>query len=170
MQQERYELIEDQFWLIDEELGIDLSSTVDDKEVQSYQEGFPRSICYRKKGELHGPSTYYSKTSQLLSVTWYYLGEKVGKVLRHYPNGSLYSVERFVDGERHLRQDYYYLDQTLKASTGYQFGKLDGVTRLFWPDGKLKREAYFKEGQLQGEEKFFDEEGRSIGKMAAALS
>lgn len=160
----RYELIENQFWIVDDELQLNLTSTVGEAEKTA------SSVCYKQGGELHGPSMYYGASSQLLSLTWYWKGEKTGRSIRYYASGALASIERFVQGKKHLRQEYYAENQTLTAMVSYQRGELDGVTHLFWPSGRLKRESHFLNGTLQEEELFLDEEGNRLGEMANTVS
>jgi len=168
--QERYERNKNQFWVVDQELEIELSGEITSFEKDHYTSGQLRYQNSRKGEALHGPSIFYNESGKVISETWYFEGEKVGKVRRYYPTGQLYSLERFVDGEFHLAQEYYFLDGSLKTITHYKEGQLHGETKLFWPDGTLKRHVRFIEGVQDGEDQIFDEEGRQIGQSANPLS
>lgn len=159
---ERYEISATHFWIQDEELCLDLSSPVGVEEKELFPSGELQFICYRKNRQLHGPSTFYTPSQKVLSLTWYFEGKKIGKAYRYYPNGELYSVERFREGEPHLMQEYYYLGGLLKALVSYRHGEFHGTTKLFWPDGLLKRETHFSQGKKEKGEKMYDEEGRCL--------
>lgn len=159
---ERYERSSTHFWIQDEELGIDLSSSLGEEEKGHFPSGELQFICYRKNQELHGPSTFYTPSKGILSLTWYVEGKKTGKAYRYYPDGQLYSLERFVEGVPHLAQEYYYIDGLLKSLISYKQGEFHGTTKLFWPDGLVKRETHFTEGKKEKGEKIYDEEGKLI--------
>jgi len=167
--QEKYETKDDHFWILDEELGIDLEDSLGEEEKGFFLNEKPRYVVYRKKGLLHGPSIFYAKNGQLLSQTWYFQGKKQGKVRRYYPTNQLYSLERYIDGMAHLIHEFYYLDGLLKTSISYDRGQFHGKTKLFWPDGNLKRECQFSHGKKQWD-KIYDEKGELLGNMERALS
>ena len=147
---ERYEIQGEMFWVIDPELGIEHHERLG---VCEKSDGH---ICYRKSKDLHGPSVFYGPRSEVLSLTWYVEGKKVGKVRRYYLNGQLYALERYVEGVCHGEQEYYYLNGTLKTKIPYNRGCLEGEVLLYWPSGKLKRRGLYSQGEKQ-EEVFFDE-------------
>ncbi|NGX26968.1 MAG: hypothetical protein K940chlam6_00895 [Chlamydiae bacterium] len=165
MTQERYEIIGEKFEIVDEELDLEMHSKLEFLDKDYFPDGNLRYETYRKGEKLHGPSTYYGNGGEVLSRTWYFEGVKVGKAWRYYPNGQLYSLERFIDGKPHLVQEYYYIDGSLKTIVHFDAGVYHGESKLFWPDGTLKRECLFQEGQKM-HDKFYDENG----KLATALS
>lgn len=165
MTQERYEIIGETFVIFDEELGINLSSELEYLDKEFFPGGNVRYETYRKQEKLHGPSVYYGNAEEILSQTWYFDGLKMGRAWRYYPNGQLYSLERFIDGKPHLAQEYFYLDGSLKTIIHFVSGIYHGETKLFWPDGTLKRECIFRNGQKESDQ-FYDENGN----LAKALS
>ncbi len=169
MTYEKYEKTETHFWVVDLELKIDLKGELGECEKDYFPDGALCCELYLKQDVLHGPSTYYDPTGQVLSVTWYVEGSKVGKVRRYFPNGKLYSLERFVEGKMHLAQEYYYLDGSLKTVISYHEGIFDGETKLFWPDGTLKRFVVFSKGEKKSDT-LYNEEGNLIGDTEKALS
>lgn len=170
MTQDRYESKGEEFWIVDEELDLDLKGKIETIEKDHFVTGELRYLAGRKGELLHGPSTYYNQAGQPISETWYFEGVKVGKSRRFYPTGQLYSMERFVEGAFHLAQEYYYLDGCLKTLIHYKNGQFHGETKLFWPDGTLKRRCHFSHGKQEGEDEIFDEEGRRIGAPTNPLS
>jgi len=134
MPQPRYELKGSRFWIVDEELGIDVSGEV---------------------AELHGPSMQYGPGGVLLSESWFFHGKKMGRVLRYALDGSLLSREGFVEGVPHLMQEHFYPGGGVRARVPYNMGVLEGTVELFWQNGALKRKGHYVSGKLQ-EEEFFD--------------
>ncbi len=169
MKEQRYEIDEKEFWIVDEELGIDLHGELEFVDRGHFPTGELRYETHRKGEKLHGSSTFYGQMGEVLSLAWFYEGKKQGRAHRYYPNGEIYSVERFLDGVPHLAQQYYYLDRTLKTIIHFEKGQFHGETKLFWPDGTLKRECSFTHGE-KDEDRFYDEEGNLIGNTEAALS
>lgn len=169
MKREIYEVGEKSFSIVDDELEIDLESEFEFVDRGHYPSGEVRYETHRKGEKLHGPSTYYGKMGEILSQSWYYEGAKVGKAYRYYPNGEIYSIERYVDGLPHGLQEYFYLDHTVRTTISFERGKFHGETRLLWPDGKLKRSCLFSHGE-KVDDKFYDEQGNLIGATEAALS
>ncbi len=160
--EKKYERVADRFSIVDQELGINLDGEIEFEEKDFFPNGTLRYLCCRTGDKLHGPSLFYSASGALLSETWFFEGNKVGRAHRFYPTGELYSLEHFVQGVPHLAHSYYYLDGQIKTLINYAHGLLDGETKLYWPDGKLKRFCTFAQGEKVGEEHFYDEEGRAI--------
>jgi len=156
----RYEVKSDRFYIVDEELGLNIES-----ELGEIEEKAPGTTCYRKDGQLHGPSTFFSESGQVLSKTWYFEGKKVGRLIRYYPNGQVYATLRYVDGKPHSLQEYFYLDGTKKTVISYRDGVYHGETILYWPDGKPKRRCEYKHGEKLNDT-FYNEHGQ----LAQSLS
>lgn len=112
-----------------------------------YPDGKSKMECYYLKGFLHGPSSFFSETGQLLAKSWFYEGKQEGKSFWYYPSGQLYSIQRYRRGQWHLLQEYYYKSGKLKSSIHYQNGHLDGEVRLYFSDGTLKRTRQFSQGK-----------------------
>lgn len=149
------------FFVIDQELGIDLKGELEFLDQERFPTGEVRYETYRKEEKLHGPSFFYHKEGQLLSEAWFYEGRPLGKVRRYYPTGELYSVERYAKGVLHLLQEYFYLDGSPKTRILYCKGLLDGKTELFWPGGMPKRVTVYAKGKRQSDH-FYDEQGEEI--------
>lgn len=162
---QQYEIIGEEFVIEDEELAVHIRSTLDALDRDQYPNGDIRHEVYRKDGRLHGPSTYYGQDGEVLSLSWFYEGERVGRAMRYYPNGALYCIERYVEGKPHGLQEYFYLDGSVKSLINFAHGIYDGETKLYWPDGTLKRECVFSSGE-KVKDQLYDENG----KLAKALS
>lgn len=106
-----------------------------------YANGKTKAESYYHSGELHGPSTFYSKEGQVLAQSWFYYGKQVGKHREYYANGQLYSILRYVDGHKHGIQEYFYTDGTIKTTMKYEHGHLVGKAVLYNADATVKREV-----------------------------
>ncbi len=73
----------------------------------------------------------------------------------HYPSGQLYAA--IADEKR----TYYYEDGTLKTVEPYLNGKLHGKVLLYWKNGMLKRHILFQNGVRHG----FDQMWNKAGKL-----
>ena len=71
----------------------------------------------------------------------------------YYPSGALYAE---LNEEEHR---YFYEDGTLKTVEPYLDGKLHGVVLLYWPNGKLKRKVHFQHGIRKGQDQMYNMEG-----------
>lgn len=160
MKQEVYEMHEKFFTITDEELGIHLTGILE-KQVLTTEENSQQE-CYYSAGQLHGPSKYFTKEGNLLSLTWFYQGKKEGKLLRYYQSGQLYCIERYLEGNPHLTQEYFYREGQKKTLIQYDHGKYHGKIQLFWPHGILKRECIFISGVKIGCDKMYDEQGNLV--------
>lgn len=78
---------------------------------------------------------------------------------RYYPDGTLYSRERFVEGKREGRSEYYSQEGRLRTSLEYRQGLLNGEALLYWPSSRLKRRTHFRQGVREGREEIWGEEG-----------
>lgn len=161
---ERYELAQKRFYIIDQELSLHLEGALEDLRLckEHYENGALKHEAYYLKDQLHGPSTFFSREGTLLSETWFFLGEKQGKVRKYYSSKALYSIERYRDGLFEGKQEYYYDNGLLKTLLHYEKGLLHGETLLYWPSGSLKRKCLFLLGQKKGWDRIWDEEGKLI--------
>lgn len=150
----------------DKEMGIDYRSPFNPGSEESVRILHPNGSCkgemFLKKGNLHGPSSFYDKAGNLLSRAWYIDGKKFGKTWLYYCSGNVYALLRYQNGKLHKLQQYYYPDGTLKTILEYDDGLLNGEARLYYPNGRVKRVLHFVKGRLHGEEKIWDESGLLI--------
>ncbi|MEM1283683.1 MAG: 6-hydroxymethylpterin diphosphokinase MptE-like protein, partial [Chlamydiota bacterium] len=117
---------------------------------------------YYSNGILHGPSTFYSETGDILSRSWYINGKKEGKSWQRYDAEKLYSLQRFQNGVWNGLQEYFYKNGYLKSSLNYKNGELNGPVKLHYRNGFLKRELNFVDGKLDGIERYYAFNGKLI--------
>lgn len=127
-----------------------------------YLDGSIESECYYHKGDLHGPSKFFSENGVCLSECWFYHGKKEGKATRRYLSGKVASIERYKNGTLHGKQEFYYENGTLKTVMNYKDGALDGEVTLFWPSGIKKREVMFQRGFRKGYDRMWSLGGTLI--------
>jgi antitoxin component YwqK of YwqJK toxin-antitoxin module len=126
-----------------------------------YPDGKPKAEFFYLKGQLHGPSTFYSHQGTILARSWFIQGKRVGKSKQYYADGSLYSVMRYnFDGLLQGLQEYFYPSGQLKTLMNYVEGELEGELKLFFPSGLIKREQHFSKGKLHGKEYVWSEQGK----------
>lgn len=166
--QDKYAIEGKFFWICDQELDIDLEGEIEFLDTDTYPTGEVRYESYRKEDKLHGPSYFYGPGGNLLSEAWFFEGVNVGKVIRYYPSGELYCIERYVEGLPHLLQEYFYLNQSVKTHIVYDRGKLDGCVYLYWPDGTLKRKSEYAQGTSLSD-RYYDERGEEIFESSRSL-
>ncbi len=144
----KYVIENGELWIVDEELGLLLTSpSPQNPEQLYYPNGNLRMEAHFTHDKLHGPSIFYSEAGVVLSKTWFYLGVAQGKAWHYYPSGKLFSIQRFKDGARVGMQEYYYEDGSPKTFMPYDDqGRLHGVTKMYTLDGTLKRERAFNHG------------------------
>ncbi len=114
-----------------------------------------RIAFYVFKGRLHGPYRVFSSLG-LLAESWYVYGVKQGRTRYFYPEGSLYSLQRFKDGIWNGKQEFYYPSGSLKSLLSYREGRIDGNVDLYFPNGVLKRRLSFVNGKRNGPEQIFN--------------
>lgn len=128
-----------------------------------YPEGTVKGEFFYIKGQLHGPSTFYSRRGNLLAQSWFLNGVRIGKSRQFYADGSLYSLQRYnAKGQLHGKQEYYYPTGILKTVMNYSEGLLNGELKLYYPSGQIKREQNLVQGKLHGKESVWSEEGKQI--------
>lgn len=127
--------------------------------IRTYPSGLIKSEVFYKKGNLHGPATFFSDMGTIMAKSWFYEGNREGKSWQYYISGALYSLQRYAKGLRNGKQEFYYEDGRTRTIMNYREGQLDGVTLLYHSDGILKREIHFKEGKRHGKEKIWFDNG-----------
>ncbi len=105
-----------------------------------YPNGNPKLMSYYVKGELHGPSTFYSEEGSVIAYSWYIKGLQQGKSWLYYPSGVVYGIQRYLDGVWHGKQEYFYANGNPKTIMNYLHGRLESV-HLFSPDGVEKKKG-----------------------------
>jgi antitoxin component YwqK of YwqJK toxin-antitoxin module len=157
---DRYELRENRFYLIDEELGISIEEPF---QGHVYRESYSSGALFQEShylGDLlHGPSQFYSEEGNLLVRHFFYQGKREGKGWQYYASGGLYALERYLQGKRQGKQEYYFEDGNRKSLLHYRSGLLEGEVLLFWPSGRKKREAKFIQGVRTGWDRIWEEDG-----------
>ena len=127
-----------------------------------YLDGTIESECYYQKGELYGPSRFFSESGVCLSESWYFEGKKEGKVTRRFLSGKVASIQRYKRGLLHGKQEFYYDNGAIKTMMDYKSGALDGEVILYWPSGLKKREVSFQRGLRSGFDRMWNTGGTLI--------
>lgn len=120
------------------------------------------SSTFYSNGKMHGPSLFFTKDGGCLAKSWFYHGALQGKAYKYYGNGKIYSIQRYRNGAMDGKQEFFYEDGSIKTLLNYTRGYLDGLAVLFWKNGIKKRETTFIEGNKQGSEQIWDEDGKLI--------
>lgn len=102
-----------------------------------YPSGSVKEEVFYEKGQLHGPSSFWSEEGVLLAKSLYVKGKEEGECFWYYPSGVIYSIQRFQRGLWHGLQEYYYEDGTAKTLVKYSKGNLVEEAILYHPDGSL---------------------------------
>ncbi|MGB7978766.1 MAG: hypothetical protein WCF19_06370 [Chlamydiales bacterium] len=71
----------------------------------------------------------------------------------YYRSGALYSTQS------ETKREYFYEDGTLKTVENYVEGRLNGESLLYWPNGRMKRKCRFVRGVRDGLDQMWSEEG-----------
>lgn len=58
-----------------------------------------------------------------------------------------------------MQKKYFYDDGTLRTVESYLDGVLHGEALLYWPNGQLKRKCQFVQGTRHGTDQMWSEEG-----------
>ena len=87
-----------------------------------YPDGAIKSLAHYYEGDLHGPSTFYSKEGNLLSETWFVLGKRVGRSHLYYLSKKIYSTRRYRENLLDGKQEYYYENGSIKTLMHYEMG------------------------------------------------
>lgn len=136
------------------------TGSADGQCVISYPDGETKGECFYREGELHGPSTFYTREGKVLAVGWFIEGKRAGKNYQYYLSGKLYSIKRFKEGMPCGSHQYFYETGQPQANIHFSKGKLHGEVRLFFPNGRIRREVHFENGKLHGRERFWWENGQ----------
>ena len=111
--------------------------TLKGKVEQVYKDGTPQLVSY-----------YSVDTPKILvKQKWF------------YPNKQLRMEGYFKDGEKNGKWIYYYEDGTLWSKGYFKNGKIDGYNETYYPNGKLNNKGSFTEGIRVGKWIFYDENG-----------
>ncbi len=163
MTQEVYSIEQKRLVLRDSELALEVDQPFDLPQARTfYPEGNLQAVQFYAQGYLHGPSTYYALSGEILSQTWYLGGKKVGKAKYFYKSGQLYSLQRFLLGQPQGLQEYWYEDGRVRTLLPYQAGQLHGEVQLYWENGVLKRSVSYVEGKRHGWDRMWDERSMLI--------
>ena len=144
----------------------DKESITEVKSLEKIEKHFPngklKSVSFLKKGNLHGPSIFYSETGTVLAEGWYMNGVREGKNNQYYFSGKLFSVQTFLEGCLDGPQYYVFESGKLKSLISYKKGVLDGKTVMYYRNGQIKRELNFRDGKLEGMERMWAETGQLL--------
>ncbi len=148
MKKEEYKMDNNGLIIFDAHLNIDLKSNVKvQKKSLFYEDNKLLAEMFYHKKLLHGSCIYYSKTQNILSKSWFFLGKRQGKSYKYYPSKKLYCIEQYKDDLMHKEQIYYFEDGSVKTIMNYLNGYLHGEVKLFFEGKKLKRFLIFEKGK-----------------------
>lgn len=148
----------------DRQMGISFQSDrdephVEEKQIVGVAAAALQLVAYRKDGLLHGPSTVSAADGSVLARSWFWQGQRQGKMWTYYHSGHLHSLQRFRNGIADGVQQYFYADGLPKSVLPYAEGVLHGDVILWHPGGRMARKLHFVHGKRHGEELFWDEHG-----------
>lgn len=87
-------------------------------------------------------------------------GKKQGFWRYYWPDGDLKYEVFYENGEKHgLELKYFDKQDCMEFSNSYNHGMLYGPSVNFYPSCKVKSEEAYKDGQKDGNERFYDENG-----------
>lgn len=157
-----YEFSEQEYIIVDSELGVDFRETFDDTKhkpplckKEYYPNGAVKSEIYLRNELRHGPSSFYDPAGQLLAKGWFVENKQTGINRQYYATGQIYSEQKYRAGLLEGTQKYYYPQGVLKTVMSYKRGKLEGEVSLYYPSSQLKRRLNFKEGKRHGAEEMW---------------
>ena len=164
-----YKLDKNELIIFDPELNLDLKSNLKIEEKHEYYENkkIQATMCYHENF-LHGPATFFSTVGNVLSITWFFMGKRNGRVYRYYNSSKLYSKEIYINDLLEGEQKYFFEDGTKKTVMNYKDGVLDGEVFLFFENSSIKRHLIFKNGEKL-QDKIFDESGKVLDESKFAL-
>lgn len=74
-----------------------------------------------------------------------------GSVVSYFDNGSIRSIDDFVEGRRHGFSRKWFADGVLGYESRYEKGQRSGYTRSWWFNGNMRSERFFEAGKPEGE-------------------
>ncbi|MBA3815976.1 MAG: DUF115 domain-containing protein [Parachlamydiaceae bacterium] len=107
--------------------------------VLFYPNGLKKEELFYREGHLHGPSTFWTESGQVLAKSWFLNGQQLGKSCWHYPSGALYSLQRYQGNQWNGQQEFYYQNGCLKSLMSYEEGQIVGEPLLLNEDGSSAR-------------------------------
>ena len=121
------------------EAYIEKEGVIEGEAILYYPDGKIKQVTYYKKGQLHGPSRFYSEEGGLLSESWFIEGLQEGKCYAYYPSSHLYSLHRYKKGLMEGLQEFYHEDGGVKTLLNYRKGTLMDEPYLRSSDGTKAR-------------------------------
>ncbi len=82
-----------------------------------------------------------------------------GYLVSHYPDGTLRSRSRVVDGKLHGLSEGWYADGTPEIREAFHEGVSHGVRYRWHPNGEMASRTEIEDGRLHGEYRFWREDG-----------
>lgn len=115
---------------------------------------------YKNGNDLNYEVEYKSKISFLESINEYQNGQRHGKRLDFYPDGSAESSRSYVQGASDGDLFQWYEDGTPEMWETFKAGKTNGFRMGFFRSGAIRFYIEFKAGKKHGKERFYFEDGR----------
>jgi antitoxin component YwqK of YwqJK toxin-antitoxin module len=123
-----------------------------------YQNGKLESEATYVDGMLQGNSFLYDQEGNKIIEEHYVNDTLHGKYLKFYPDKTIQIEGEYSKGLFSGSWIYYDLKGDVVGSGNFEKGT--GFQKAWWPNGNLKREIFYQKNQKQGEEKWFDENGK----------
>jgi len=116
-----------------------------------------------KQGQPHGEAFEYHSDGTIQKKLRYINGLLHGSTIENHPNGALKSKKHYCLGiEITKKADLYSEDGNLIETGSYQLGRKTGLFIQFYPSGQKKHSICYVNDKKDGEEHYFDEQGKII--------
>ncbi|MCV9386348.1 tetratricopeptide repeat protein [Reichenbachiella ulvae] len=112
-------------------------------------------------GDLNGPYIRYYKNGQIDQEFIYSADVVEGAYKRYYPDGSTYEIGQYKTDEMNGPWEIYFDNGQLSARGAYKEGLKVGQWLYYYRNGELlKEQQYDEEGALDGQEAWYDIDGK----------
>lgn len=108
---------------------------------------------------------YRTKSGMLKSQSYFsdrYLKTREGIYEGYYPDGSIFSIEKWSAGVRNGRQSYWYENGRLSALENYVLGEKSGIQISYNENGTIESEKQYEKGRLLEILTLNDEHGNAL--------
>ena len=112
---------------------------------------------------MNGKALYYDDEGKLQEELHYKNDSLHGLYRLFYPNGEIQIEGEYKNAKFHGKWKYY--DYTTVLVGEAEFDNGSGIQKAYHLNGKLKRITHYVDNEKQGEEIWYDEEGKIIKKM-----
>ena len=84
------------------------------------------------------------------------------EIKKYFDDGTLKSVERYIDTIKNGLSEYYFQNGKLAKSFNYINGEREGEYKTYYENGNVYKKGYYKNGKLDGSVITFSIEGDTV--------